>query len=903
MNASISNPDEYKAAAKFGDVTFTFYKADGTALGSSMTKNAGSYYMTAVVADTTNYTGLSATVDFSIAKRGVTATFSDATFIYDATSHSIAIANVTDGVTVTVSYTIDGAAGNSAKYVKDNEEAYEVVANLSLTNDNYEIAEDYSSLTAYLTITRAKITAKAINQSVPYGAPMFNNVDIEDMIALVYSTANADSAAETDGLTFAAIAIPGYGNGICPDVYSYDFGLSYSFTNTDAANSYDITLVHNGVSNTVEDGYGIYTIVRLTSNNDGAPSAIFTVTANDVEYLFDLDITSKFLGGVIDGTVNVTYLYSADGGTTWTSEVPKNAGTYKVKATFAETENYAQQTATATFEITKATLNAISGLTFNADTATWTAPTQTTGKKTIDCGVTYLVNGVAVDSATYTATAAGAYQIVAVATGETAANYNNSAETTANAYLVTFDGNRPAAAIAEVENMPANVVVFEGQLVSVPATRPTLGGYEFISWNTTASGTTVFDFGCGITANVTVYASWNIATYTVEWYVNGVLAYTDSGIHYGDTITYSHATPTRETDTQYSYTFKGWNIIEETEDVLETLTATGNMRYYAIFSKTANGYTLTFVWLANGEQRATDSVIVAYGASLADVVSAKEIGADIMWHDKYAWAINTDFTGGVPETMPDGNLTLYGGYLLNIGVGDVNGDGSVDANDIIIYRQYIVGGYDIVGVEDAYITALDYDYTLNYFLIQTADVNKDEKADIRDVTSIRMALVGGYGYYVVEAYNVNGEEIITAEDIGETQEIVKVDGEWLVRETETQVVLNVAYEQAVLESWSEEENYITISAPEDKTIELAKTTIYRDEILDNKLISTDPVTYDEYIYNYTVSESGDKLIIDSSDVQLTSGKTLYIIVKYAEDNRYYAQTVTLTEGTKVTPTT
>ncbi|MGN0813780.1 MAG: InlB B-repeat-containing protein [Candidatus Coproplasma sp.] len=898
---NMSKPDDYNAVAKFGKVTFTFYRQDDDfEIGYSMIKYAGSYYMTFVVEETNNYTGLSETINFTIAKRGVEATFSDATFVYDATSHSIAISNVTDGVTVTVTYTIDGADGNSAKYVKGNEEAYEVVANLSLTNDNYEIAEGYSSLTAHLTITRAKITAKAINQSVPYGAPMFNSVDIEDMIVLVYSTASADSAAETDGLTFAAIDIPGYGNGTCPDVYSYDFGLSYSFTNTDAANSYEITLVHNGVSNTVEEGYGIYTIVRLESNDDGAPSTVFTVTANDVEYLFDLDITSKFLGGVIDGEVNVTYTYSTDGGTTWTSEVPKNAGTYKVKATFAATTNYEQQTATATFEITKATLKTISGLTFNADTATWTAPTQTTGNKTIDCGVTYLVNGVEVDSATYTATVAGVYEIVAVATGATAANYNNSVATNANAYLVTFDPNKPAAAIAEVENMPANVVVFEGQQIAVPATRPTLGGYDFVSWNTTASGTTVFDFGCGITANVTIYASWNIATYTVEWYVNGVLAYTDSGIHYGDTVTYSHATPTKDTDTQYSYTFKGWNDVEDTEEVLETLTATGNMRYYAIFSKTANGYTLTFVWMANGVQRATDSVVVAYGASLQDIVSAKAIGADIMWHDKYAWAINTDFTGGVPQTMPDGNLTLYGGFLLNIGVGDVNGDGSVDANDIIIYRQYIVGGYGIVAVEDAYLAALDYDYTLSYFLIQTADVNKDGKADIRDVTSIRMALVGGYGYYVVDEYTVNGDEIITGADIEETQEIVKVDGEWLVRETESQEVITVAYEAAEIVSWSEEENYVIISAPEGKTVELAKTAIYRDEILDNKLISSDPETYDEYIYNYTISEMDDKtvLIVDSSDVQLTTDVTLYIVVKYEGDNRYYGQTVTLTAGTK-----
>mgnify|MGYP002169099856 FL=1 len=60
-----------------------------------------------------------------------------------------------------------------------------------------------------------------------------------------------------------------------------------------------------------------------------------------------------------NGTENVTYQYKVKDAndSTYSNKVPTAAGSYTVKATFPETENYNAVTAMADFTITKATYN------------------------------------------------------------------------------------------------------------------------------------------------------------------------------------------------------------------------------------------------------------------------------------------------------------------------------------------------------------------------------------------------------------------------------------------------------------------------------------------------------------------------------------------------------------------
>ncbi|MBO7527809.1 MAG: hypothetical protein J6T74_07980 [Clostridia bacterium] len=148
-------------------------------------------------------------------------------------------------------------------------------------------------------------------------------------------------------------------------------------------------------------------------------------------------------------------------------------------------------------------------------------------------------------------------------------------------------------------------------------------------------------------------------------------------------------------------------------------------------------------------------------------------------------SLETEFVDGTKLTE---NTVLYANYKFNIGLGDVNANGSVNANDITLYRQWIVGGYNIVAVEsgkewetvnsEAYATnkaLADNNENKNaYFVKRVADGNAataeslelgDSHLDIRDVSTIRMAMVGGYGFSIMEGKYVDGEELIVVRSI------------------------------------------------------------------------------------------------------------------------------------------
>ena len=79
-----------------------------------------------------------------------------------------------------------------------------------------------------------------------------------------------------------------------------------------------------------------------------------------------------------------------------------------------------------------------------------------------------------------------------------------------------------------------------------------------------------------------------------------------SELAYGATPAYTGATPTKEADAQYTYTFAGWNN--------DIAAVTGNATYTATYSTTLNNYTITFM---NGED-VFNSQTLAYGETPAN---------------------------------------------------------------------------------------------------------------------------------------------------------------------------------------------------------------------------------------------------------------------------------------------
>ncbi|MBQ6874245.1 MAG: hypothetical protein IJO24_08145, partial [Clostridia bacterium] len=134
---------------------------------------------------------------------------------------------------------------------------------------------------------------------------------------------------------------------------------------------------------------------------------------------------------------------------------------------------------------------------------------------------------------------------------------------------------------------------------------PTRPGYTFNGWwvdsinpngqkdageqVTDGNGTVVADLqGFGITQDWVLYSEWTVNKYTVTWKNGDTVLETDTDVAYGSTPEYNGATPTKASDDDYDYTFKGWSPA--------IATVTGDVTYVAEFNAIAKTkyYTVTF---------------------------------------------------------------------------------------------------------------------------------------------------------------------------------------------------------------------------------------------------------------------------------------------------------------------
>ncbi len=143
-----------------------------------------------------------------------------------------------------------------------------------------------------------------------------------------------------------------------------------------------------------------------------------------------------------------------------------------------------------------------------------------------------------------------------------------------------------------------------GQKVTVTAIPSE--GYEFDQWledaNTDATRTFTVKGNATYTAT---FKENTTPTYTIVWKnADGKILETDNNVAYGARPEYNGATPTKNEDAQYTYTFSGWtpDLREVTEDETYTATYTANLR----------SYTITFF---NGDGTVLESNTFAYGTT------------------------------------------------------------------------------------------------------------------------------------------------------------------------------------------------------------------------------------------------------------------------------------------------
>lgn len=196
----------------------------------------------------------------------------------------------------------------------------------------------------------------------------------------------------------------------------------------------------------------------------------------------------------------------------------------------------------------------------------------------------------------------GSYTETANASAGDTINYTDGfwgGEPAPTEYTVTFNANGGEGSM-DAQTVPASTDT------ALTANTFVRTGYDFTGWNTVADGTgTAYDNQAivNLTENLTLYAQWQINTYTVTWVdEDGTELEKDENVAYGTVPTYDGETPTKTGDAQYTYTFTGWDPVVSA--------VTGDITYKAIYTQTVNQYAITWKnW--DGAELKTEQV--AYG--------------------------------------------------------------------------------------------------------------------------------------------------------------------------------------------------------------------------------------------------------------------------------------------------
>ena len=200
-------------------------------------------------------------------------------------------------------------------------------------------------------------------------------------------------------------------------------------------------------------------------------------------------------------------------------------------------------------------------------------------------------------------------------------------------YTVTFDSKGGSTV--------ASQTIQSGGKATKPSD-PTKTGYTFKHWSTTDGGT-AYDFNTAITGNLTLYAVWQINTYTVTFNTHGGSAVQSQTISYGGKVI-QPANPTKE-----NYTFKHWSTSENGTAYNFNTAVTDDMTLHAVWEK--NTYTVTFNTHGGSE---IESQTVTHGGKATQPTPPTRTGYNFI-----RWSLTENGTEYSFDTAVTGNITLH----------------------------------------------------------------------------------------------------------------------------------------------------------------------------------------------------------------------------------------------------
>ncbi len=428
------------------------YKLDGGSYNAELPKatNAGNYtvYYKVKGNNTTHSDSSEQSFTVTIAPKTVTAAVSVEPTSYTYTGKAIEPTTVTvkDGTTVipaseyTVTYGNNTNAGKATVTVKDQDGGnYVVSGTATFTITKAELSGVTVSLKGWTYGDTAKTPTvsgnlgggnvtyqyKADNAST-YTSTVPTNAGTYTVKATVAESTNYKAATATGSFTIAPKTVANAAVTLSQTSYAYT-GRAFqpSVTVKDGttvipASEYTVAYTDNinvGTATvTVSDRAGGNYVVSGTATFTITKAALSGVSVSLGGWTYGDTAKTPTVSGNL-GNANVTYQYKAADAAdeTYTNVVPTNAGTYTVKATVAESADYAAATATRNFTIvpkaiSKATVENIGEQEFTGRTIT---PTVTVKDGTVvltdaDYSVAY-ANNIDAGTANVTITGKGNY--------------------------------------------------------------------------------------------------------------------------------------------------------------------------------------------------------------------------------------------------------------------------------------------------------------------------------------------------------------------------------------------------------------------------------------------------------------------------------------------------------------
>jgi hypothetical protein len=426
--------------AEYGVPSYTYSAQGANDYTATVPTAVGSYTVKATFAATANYNEHTATADFAIAKANGAGTVEIAGWTHGQAANAPTVSGQT-------------AEYGEPSYTYSAKDANDYTATVPTNAGSYTVKATFAATANY-----NEHTATA-----------------DFAIAKANGTGTVEIAGWTHGQAANAPTISGQ---------TAEYGEpSYTYTAKDA-NDYTATVPTNAGSYTVKA-----TFAETANYNEHTATADFAIakangtgTVAIAGWTYGQPANAPTISGQTAEYGEPSYTYSAKDANDYTATVPTAVGSYTVKATFAETANYNEHTATADFAIAAIPTYAVtvtngtgSGNYEAGATVTLTANAPEAGMEfknwDITPAVTFTAGSAATPEAEFTmpaeaVTATAVYEAIPI---------NNHLIT------VTIEGN--GIANANVVSAP------QGTQITLTATPNS--GNRFVRWNVVSGGITL----------------------------------------------------------------------------------------------------------------------------------------------------------------------------------------------------------------------------------------------------------------------------------------------------------------------------------------------------------------------------------------------------------------------------